>query len=145
LVWGKPPDVVLNGVEATISYNWIRALPVVPMFSSSNFAMIRRKTAASLKQAQQSIAKGDYATAEAICKTTLDEWRRASGPKAEENPIISLLGKCYEAQRKYEKAYELYMAVLPDLKGAAYDEIYTSLLYLNERMGSFTKKSDESF
>lgn len=114
------------------------------MFSPGN-STLRSKTAASLKQAQQSIAKGDYAAAETICKTALDDWRRASGPKSEENPIVTLLGKCYEAQRKYEKAYELYMAVLPDLKGAAYDEIYTSLLYLNERMGTFTKKSDEHF
>ena len=115
------------------------------MYSPGNLSTLRRKTAASLKQAQQSVVKGDHATAETICKTALDEWRRSSGPKAEETPIVTLLGKCYEAQRKYEDAYELYMAVLPNLKGAAYDEIYTSLLYLNERMGTFTKKSDEKF
>ena len=113
------------------------------MYSPSNLTTLRKKTGASLKQAQQSIAKGDYAVAETICKTALDEWRKASGPKAEEDSIVTLLGKCYEAQRKYEDAYELYMGALPHLKGVAYDEIYTSLLYLNEKMGTFTKKSDE--
>jgi len=112
------------------------------LYSPSNLTTLRKKTGASLKQAQQSIAKGDYATAETICKTALDEWRKASGPKSEEDSIVSLLGKCYEAQRKYENAYELYMETLPHLKGAAYEEIYTSLLYLNERMGTFTKKLD---
>jgi tetratricopeptide (TPR) repeat protein len=113
------------------------------MYSPGNLSTLRKKTDASLNQAQQSIVKGDYASAESVCKKALDEWRRASGPKAEENKIVSLLGKCYEAQRKYEEAYELYMGVLPNLQGVAYDEIYTSLLYLNERMGTFTKKRDE--
>src|SRR5262249_48110966 len=113
------------------------------MHSPSNLTALRKKTASSLRQAQQSIAQGNYDAAETICKAALDEWRRASGPKAEESSIVSLLGKCYEAQRKYENAYELYMQALPDLKGAAYDEIYTSLLYLNERMGTFSKKEEE--
>ena len=93
-------------------------------------------------EAQKCIANGDYRAAEEKCKYTLDNWRRCAGPRAEENKIVSLLGKCYEAQQKYELAYELYMEALPHLKGSAYDDIYTSLLYLNERMGAFTTKKD---
>lgn len=86
------------------------------------------------------ITRGDYIGAEQICQTALKQWRSQGGPKAEEHKLVCALGKCYEAQQKYEPAYELYMEALPHLKGEAYDDVYTSLLYLNERMGTFTKK-----
>jgi thioredoxin-like negative regulator of GroEL len=104
---------------------------------------VRRAIEVALKSARQSMQRGDYANAESICKQALSDWRSASGPKAEESDIVTTLGKCYEAQRKYEQAYELYMDALPHLTGAAYDDVYSCLLYLNERMGTFQSKADE--
>ncbi len=101
---------------------------------------LKRKTEQSIVQAQKLIAGGDYAAAEQILKTALDVWRSSSGPKQDEGPLILGLGKCLEAQRKYEDAYELYMESLNNLTGKTYDDVYTSFLYLNERMGTFTKK-----
>lgn len=113
------------------------------MYSPSNAANARKRIDALLAQAQQCIVRGAYAEAEAKCKQALDDWRRSSGARSQESKMVSLLGKCYEAQHKYEAAYELYMEALPNLQGQAYDDIYTSLLYLNERMGTFRKKNDE--
>jgi|ERR1700733_704354 tetratricopeptide (TPR) repeat protein len=103
----------------------------------------RRAIEVALKSARQSMQGGDYAKAEAVCKQALNDWRSASGSKAEEGDIVTTLGKCYEAQRKYEQAYELYMDALPHLTGSAYDDVYSCLLYLNERMGAFQSKADE--
>jgi hypothetical protein len=35
------------------------------------------------------------------------------------------------------------LEALPHLKGQAYDDVYTSLFYLNERMGTFAKKKQD--
>ena len=113
------------------------------MHSSNNLSGLRRALDNALAQASQLIVRGDYAGAEQVCASALKQWRGASGPKTEESKIVGALGKCYEAQRKYELAYDLYMEVLPNLKGQAYDDVYTSLLYLNERMGTFTKKQND--
>ncbi len=86
------------------------------------------------------MAQGDYAAAEKIFEQALSNWRRETGPKDEEGPLILLLGKAMVAQRKYEPAYDLYMQALNYLTGTAYDDVYSSFLYLNERMGTFTKK-----
>jgi tetratricopeptide (TPR) repeat protein len=110
------------------------------MFSKDKSNSLRKTTDSLLNQAQQLIVKGDYARAEAVCAKALNDWRRSSGAKQEEGRIVTLLGKCYEAQHKYEQAYELYMESLKHLTGATYDDIYTNLLYLNERMGAFDKK-----
>ncbi len=101
---------------------------------------LKRSTEQSIIKAQQLIARGEYSAAENIFKTALQNWRNNAAPKQEEGPLILGLGKCYEAQRKYEDAYELYMESLNNLTGKAYDDVYTSFLYLNERMGTFTKK-----
>lgn len=110
---------------------------------------LRKIIEITLNQAQQCVLKGDYTAAETLSKKALSEWRGASAsgpgsPGAEESRIISLLGKCYEAQHKYEDAYALYMEALPNLKGTAYDDVYTSLLYLTERMGTFKNKADQN-
>lgn len=91
------------------------------------------------------ILRGDYAGAEKTIKGALDSWRAASAPRNEEAKIVLTLGKCYEAQRKYEDAYELYMESLNHLTGTAYDDVYSSFLYLNERMGTFTKKTNDYY
>jgi hypothetical protein len=36
------------------------------------------------------------------------------------------------------------MEALPNLKGEHYDDLYTSLLYLNERMGTFKQKDEQN-
>ena len=113
------------------------------MHVPDRLSQLRRETDAALKSARQSMQGGDYVKAEAACQKALSDWRRASAPRSEESNIVATLGKCYEAQRKYEQAYELYMEVLPHLTGSAYDDVYTSLLYLNERMGTFQSKNDE--
>lgn len=87
------------------------------------------------------ILRGDYVGAERVFKSILDTWRAASAPRNEEAKLVLALGKCYEAQRKYEDAYELYMQSLNNLTGTAYDDVYSTFLYLNERMGTFTKKN----
>jgi tetratricopeptide (TPR) repeat protein len=115
------------------------------MHSSNNLSSLRRALDNALADANQLLVRGDYAGAEAVCVTALKQWRGASGPKMEESKIIGSLGKCYEAQRKYELAHDLYMEALPNLQGQAYDDVYTSLLYLNERMGTFTKKQNDGF
>ena len=113
------------------------------MYSPNRLAGLRRSAEASLSQANQLITRGEYAKAEQLCQSALIEWRRSSGPKAEENRLVCVLGKCLEAQCKYEQAYELYMETLPNLKGEAYDDVYPSLLYLSERMGTFRKKEED--
>jgi lipopolysaccharide biosynthesis regulator YciM len=112
------------------------------MQTPSGSSNVRRTVEAALKSARQSMQSGDYVKAESACKQALNAWR-ASGAKSEESNIVTMLGKCYEAQRKYEQAYELYMEALPHLTGTAYDDVYTALLYLNERMGTFKSKADE--
>jgi Tfp pilus assembly protein PilF len=80
-----------------------------------------------------------------LCKQALDEWRRAGAPRADEGPLVSLYGKCLEAQHKYEAAYEVYTQALDPLTGDSYNDLYTSFLYLNERMGTFTKKEKDNY
>ncbi len=104
------------------------------------FAALKRAIAATSASGNQSIARGDYASAEKLFNKALQDWRSGGGAKGEEGDLILQLGKCYVAQRKYEQAYELYMQALNYLTGAPYDEVYASFLYLNERMGTFTKK-----
>jgi tetratricopeptide (TPR) repeat protein len=89
------------------------------------------------------MSRGDYASAEEKFKGALNAWRNGSGSRQEEARFVDVLGKCYVAQRKYEDAYALYSEALGYLTGTAYDEIYTSFLYLNERMGTFTKKDTD--
>ena len=114
-------------------------------YSNNQFAALRKSTGDLCEQGRQLILKQDYGGAEAKFKRALKSWRDQSAPRAEEGGLVTALGKCYEAQRKYEQAYELYMESLKHLTGAAYDEVYTSFVYLNERMGSFTKKETENF
>ena len=114
------------------------------MKSDPRFATTKRSVDGLLNRARQEISRSQHAVAEGFCKQALDEWRRAAAPRADEGPIVSLYGKCLEAQHKYEEAYELYMQTLDHLSGASYDEIYTSFLYLNERMGTFTKKQNDN-
>jgi tetratricopeptide (TPR) repeat protein len=111
------------------------------MYAGNRFAPIKRATAALLARVQQSIVRGDYVGAEKMAKEALANWRAAGAPKEEEGALITTLGKCLEAQRKFEEAYELYMQALNYLIGDAYDEVYQNFLYLNERMGTFTDKS----
>jgi len=87
----------------------------------------------------------DYTGAQAILEQALQSWRSNSAPREEEATLVTALGKCYEAQHKYEQAYELYMESLKHLKGDAYNDVYSSFVYLNERMGAFTKQSTENF
>lgn len=115
------------------------------MSQNNRFAALRNNNTAALARAQQMIQRGEYAGAEIVYKAALDQWRSLSAPRSEEGPLISALGKCYEAQHKYEQAYELYLEALNHLTGVSYDDVYSSFLYLNERMGTFTKKTpDES-
>jgi tetratricopeptide (TPR) repeat protein len=114
------------------------------MYSPNKITNLRRTTEKMIMQVNQLIARGDYVSAEQMCREALKQWRHAAGPKSEEHLLIGPLGKCLEAQHKYEPAYELYMEALPNLKGEAYDDIYTSLLYLSERMGTFNKKNDDN-
>ena len=109
------------------------------------FGALRRSTDALLQKGQQLVSRGDYAGAAEKFKGALNAWRNGSGPRQEEARIIDFLGKCYVAQRRYEDAYALYSEALGFLTGSAYDEIYTSFLYLNERMGTFTKKPIDGF
>lgn len=115
------------------------------MFSKDKSTNVRRTTEGLLNQAQQLIGRGDYVNAETICANALNAWRAASAPRQEEGRIVLLLGKCYEAQHKYEKAYDLYMESLKHLTGSTYDDVYSSLLYLNERMGAFKKKDTTDY
>jgi tetratricopeptide (TPR) repeat protein len=108
---------------------------------NDRFTSLRKNLSVSLARAQQMIQRGDYAGAEVLYKEALNQWRSASAPKSEEDQFIISLGKCYEAQRKYEDAYALYMEALNHLTGASYDNVYQSFLYLNERMGTFTAKA----
>lgn len=111
------------------------------MHSQDRFSSLRRTTETDLDKGRKMILRSDYVGAERLFKTTLDNWRAASAPRNEEGKIVLALGKCFEAQRKYEDAYELYMESLNHLTGTAYDDVYSSFLYLNERMGTFTKQS----
>lgn len=86
------------------------------------------------------MAGGNYAYAEQFFERALKEWRTGGGSKAEEGSLVTQLGKAYEVQRKFEPAYDLYMQALNNLTGQDYDEVYAAFLYLNERMGAFTKK-----
>jgi tetratricopeptide (TPR) repeat protein len=104
------------------------------------FSALRKSNDSLFAQGQQLVLRGDYPNAESKFKAALDGWRAAAGPREEESKLVTALGKCLEAQRKYEDAYELYMQALNNLTGSAYDEVYTSFLYLNERMGTFSKK-----
>src|ERR1700681_1542114 len=104
---------------------------------NNRFASLRKSTKELCHQGQQLILKHDYLGAEAMFKRALQSWRSNSAPMEEEAAIVISLGKCYEAQQKYEQAYELYMESLNHLKGTAYDDVYTSFVYLNERMGAF--------
>jgi len=101
---------------------------------------LKRTTASLTAQGNQQMAGGNYVYAEQFFERALKEWRGGGGAKADEGELITQLGKAYEAQRKYEPAYELYMQALNYLTGAAYDEVYSNFLYLNEKMGSFSKK-----
>jgi tetratricopeptide (TPR) repeat protein len=114
------------------------------MYSPNKNQSLRRTTEKMVAQINQRIAAGDYVSAEQICREALKQWRHAAGPKSEEHLLIGPLGKCLEAQQKYEQAYELYMEALPNLKGEAYNDTYTSLLYLTERMGTFNKKEEQN-
>jgi lipopolysaccharide biosynthesis regulator YciM len=118
-------------------------LGMVKMQIPNRLGHVRRAIEAALKSARQCMQSGDYVKGETVCKQALNDWRGASGPRSEESNIVTTLGKCYEAQRKYEQAYELYMEALPHLTGSSYDDVYTSLLYLNERMGTFQSKKDD--
>jgi tetratricopeptide (TPR) repeat protein len=111
------------------------------MQSSNKFASIKRATEALLAQVQQCIVRGDYQNAEKLAGQALQNWRAAAAPKDEEGNLVTTLGKCLEAQRKYEEAYDLYMQSLNSLTGPAYDEVYSNFLYLNERLGTFGDKS----
>jgi tetratricopeptide (TPR) repeat protein len=111
------------------------------MQRNDRFSSLRHTNEALLAQGKKLILKSDYAGAESVFKQALDNWRANSAPKNEEGRLIIALGKSYEAQRKYELAYELYMESLNHLTGQTYDEVYSSFLYLNERMGTFTKKN----
>ena len=116
------------------------------MFSSNkqnNPNNLRREIDLALSQANLLISRGEYLKAEQLCLSALNQWQNASAPKSEEHKIVCTLGKCFEAQHKYQQAYELYMESLPHLKGQAYDDVYTSLLYLNERVGTFTRKEED--
>ena len=112
------------------------------MYAGNRFAPLKRSTETLLLRVQQTIGRGDYAAAEKLAREALEAWRKAGAPREEEGKLIATLGKCLEAQRKYEEAYELYMQALNYLVGDAYNEIYTSFLYLNERMGTFTNGSE---
>lgn len=115
------------------------------MHSQDRFSSLRRSTETELDRGQKLILRGDYIGAEKIFKTALENWRAASAPRNEEAKTVLALGKCLEAQRRYEDAYELYMQSLNNLTGTAYDDVYSSFLYLNERMGTFTKRSTGDF
>lgn len=93
-----------------------------------------------LKRGGDFLSRGDHSAAEKQFADALDKWRRASGPKDEEGKLVCRLGKALEAQRKLEQAYELYMNSLNGLTGQAYEEVMESLLYLNEKMGTFSTK-----
>jgi tetratricopeptide (TPR) repeat protein len=112
---------------------------------NNRFASLRKSTEQLCHQGRQLILRHDYLAAEAIFERALESWRRSSAPREEEAAIVISLGKCYEAQHKYEQAYELYMESLKHLKGSAYDDVYTSFVYLNERMGAFRKPGPEDF
>lgn len=114
------------------------------MYQPNKLANLRSITEKTAMQVNQLLARGDHVGAEQLCRDALKQWRQASGPKTEEFLLVSPLGKCLEAQHKYEQAYELYMEVLPNLKGEHYDDLYTSLLYLNERMGTFKQKDEQN-
>jgi tetratricopeptide (TPR) repeat protein len=113
------------------------------MHAGNRFTPIKRATDERLARVQQFIVKGDYQNAEKLSREALTNWRAAGAPKQDEGALITTLGKCLEAQRKYEEAYELYMDALNYLTGAAYDEVYTNFLYLNERLGTFKDKAKQ--
>lgn len=108
--------------------------------NNPRIAALRRSIATTTAQGNQHMAQGKHDLAERLFEQALSQWRKEGGPKDEEGPLILSLGKSMVAQRKYEPAYELYMQALNYLTGAAYDDVYSSFLYLNERMGTFTKK-----
>lgn len=110
-------------------------------YNKGRFTSLRKTTDDLFNQAKQLVGQGQYGSAEALCRKALESWRSAAGAKQEEGRFITLLGKCYEAQLKYEQAYDLYMESLKHLTGSSYDDVYTSLLYLNERMGTFNKSN----
>lgn len=109
----------------------------IRMQGRDRHSSIRRQTADMLAKAQTLMQRGDFAQAELMCKNALNTWRNSGAPRAEEAHIITFLGKCYEAQRQYQKAYDLYFEALPHLTGSNYDDIYTAMLYVTERMGTF--------
>lgn len=111
------------------------------MHAGNKFASIKRATDGLLAHVHQCIVRGDYSAAEKLAQEALNNWRTAGAPREEEGTLISTLGKCLEAQRKYEQAYELYMQALNYLTGETYREVYTNFLYLNERMGTFVDPS----
>ncbi|MBS1997236.1 MAG: hypothetical protein JSS86_13040 [Cyanobacteria bacterium SZAS LIN-2] len=107
------------------------------MHSGHRFVPARKAIEALLLRAQGLLARGDYAAAEALAAQALNDWRAAAAPREEEGELVSTLGKCLMAQRKYSQAYDLYMPALSYLTGAGYDEVYANFVYLNERMGTF--------
>jgi hypothetical protein len=111
------------------------------MHGGHKFAPIKRATEVLLARVQQCIADGDYQKAEKLAAEALNNWRAAGAPRQDEGALITTLGKCLEGQRKYEEAYDLYIQSLNNLTGQAYDEVYSSFLYLNERMGTFADKN----
>lgn len=115
------------------------------MLPPQKLAALKRNRDLRLAQAGGHIACGRHNQAENLLRTALDEWRREGAPQSEEGPIVGQLGKALEGQRKYEEAYELYMQALNYLTGAAYDELYSQFLYLNQRMGTFDKKQDYGY
>ncbi len=113
------------------------------MHGRDRHSSIRKSTSDMLAKAQAFMQRGDYAQAELMCKNALNTWRNSGAPRSEEAHIISFLGKCYEGQRRFEKAYDLYFEALPHLTGTNYDDIYTAMLYVTERMGAFKPKEKE--
>ncbi|MDX2105036.1 MAG: tetratricopeptide repeat protein [Candidatus Melainabacteria bacterium] len=109
------------------------------MYGRDRFSTLRRQTSDMLAKAQTFMQRGDYAQAELMCKNALNTWRNSNAPRAEEAHIITFLGKCYEAQRQFQLAYDLYFEALPHLTGTNYDDVYTAMLYVSERMGTFSQ------
>jgi|GEM_PF-668489 len=107
------------------------------MHSGNRFVPARKGVEALLTKAKACLVRAEYSQAEILAEQALNDWRAAAAPREEEGDLIATLGKALVAQRKYPRAYDLYMEALNYLNGASYDEIYASFLYLNERMGTF--------
>ena len=110
------------------------------MLTPQNLARLKRARDQNMGEVQRLMGQGRYLEAEEYLKPLLDDWRKEGGPREDEYQMISQLGKCLEGQRKYVEAYELYMKAINYLTGAAYDDIYSQFLYLNEKMGAFDRK-----